>query len=505
MMTEPEPAVPEPMTPTITARRLHVLSSLSIAAVTAVKMWPFWLVVLTNRRFTVIVVPVLVVVVVIGVLRWWRTTYALGTSGLVVASGVLWRQVQTVPPQRVQQVDRRRGLRHRILGLTEIRIGFAGTGAANEITLDALGEAEAAELTSVLERWRTGVDSAVTEDAQRSDGIAAGMGAVETVELLRVDLGRIILAGLTSRTLWIAPLAAFFGLVQFLSDIGLADESRTAIETGLRRTAPLLTVAGVLIVAMLIGVVTSVVANYGLVVVRARGELRIARGLIEQRSATVPIERVQYVRTATNIARELLGLATLDIHTADTANQAESARRSTSITIGSRADVERVAAECLTGSSALGPDALPATARHPRVAVRREVTRRASAAVPVAAILGWIFGGGREAILLAALGLVLAVATGWPAARRMRSGVGGGLIVTERGGVLWRRWTVPVDRLQSVAVHQTPLQRRHDLIDIRLDVAGALRGVLLRDLSRAAAAEVLDATRTCRGSELISR
>ena len=503
--------MPPSVVPSIATRRLHPLSSLSIAAVTAGRLWPLWLVVLANRRLSVIVIPVLAIVVVIGILRWWRTTYGLGGDGLVVASGVLWRQVQTVPPQRVQQVDRRRGLRHRLLGLTEIRIGFAGGGATNEITLDALADVQASELTAVLERWRTGIATGSGEQPPPDAGASVTHGGAPVV-LLRVDLGRIVLAGLTSRTLWIAPLAALFGLLQFLSDIGLADESRAVVETGLRRTAPLLSAVVVLVIAMMIGIVTAVVADYGLVVERAGGELRIARGLIEQRAATVPIERVQLVRTSTNIARAALGLAALDIHTADLAAQAGDARRSTSITIGARGDIDRLGRACLLGSvtgeasgDVPGDIELPATSAHPPVAVRREITRRLAVSIPPAVVIGWIFGGIREAAALAVIAVLGAVATGWPAARRMRSGTGHGLVVTERGWVLWRRWAIPIARIQSVGIHQTPLQRRHQLVDLRFDVAGALRGVIMRDLSVVAALEVLDDTRTCRGSTLIPR
>jgi membrane protein YdbS with pleckstrin-like domain len=98
------------------------------------------------------------------------------------------------------------------------------------------------------------------------------------------------------------------------------------------------------------------------------------------------------------------------------------------------------------------------------------------------ALLGSVVDGAVAATIGSVLGLMLAVATGWPAGRRRRSGWAESTLVTESGLFVWRRWIVPVDRVQSVATVQNPFQRRLGLMTVRLDVAGSPGGVILRDL-----------------------
>jgi putative membrane protein len=142
-------------------RRLHPLT-------------PFFNLVLAARQFLVPLVLLLVanrgdgsqflplvpiaLATVFGVLQWWRFTYTLDLEGrrLVVDEGVLTRKQRIVPLDRIQQVELISKLRHRILGVTVLRVDTAGGGGSAEVDLSVVSVAEAARLREVLAPVRGG-------------------------------------------------------------------------------------------------------------------------------------------------------------------------------------------------------------------------------------------------------------------------------------------------------------------------------------------------------------
>lgn len=481
----------------IEPRRLHPLSPVLSGGVAILRFWPLLLLALARATW----VPMIVLAVAVVVWRsmvWLRTTWSLREDALEVRSGILWRNVQTVPPQRVQQVEVRQALRHRATGLAVVRIGLAGGGDASQVELDALSMPDAERLRVVLERWRAragavtgGTRSGSATDAPDSAGLVRDGAAVHAPAITTVFTAgtwHLVAAGLTSRSLWLAPLAGFAALVQFLSDARLDDDATDAIRSRLSDASPAVTLVTVMVLALGAAVVSTVISNHGLTVSRSGEDLTVERGLLERRSAVVPRRRVQTLELGTNPVRAALGLAALDIRTADLGAARESAS-STSLPIGRREQLEALTVQLLPTAEPMIP-----TERHPPAALRREIVRRTLRLVPLFTFLGVLIGGvdATAAVVGMVAGVVLAVGTGWPAGRRRRSGWTATTIVAEFGYFSWRRSIVPVDRVQSVATEQNPLQRRLGVVTVRLDVAGTPGGVSLRDLGLDQAARVLE-------------
>jgi putative membrane protein len=452
-----------------------------------VRAWP--VVFLAVARATWIYVVVLAIgLLVWRSLVWLRTTWSIDDDGLVVRSGILWRSVQTVPPQRVQQVELRQALRHRAVGLAEVRVGLAGGGEANQVDLDALSMEDAELLREVLEQWRlrqhTGTSSATDQHSGAVEvaPVAAGAGR----RVFAVETWQLVVGGLTSRSLWLAPLAALAAVLQFLSEARLAEDATDAVRTRLGEISPAITIITIMLAALGVAAVTTVVGNYRLEVMARDDDILVRRGLLEQRSAVVPRRRVQSVEVATNLLREWVGLGSLNIRTADLGGGGDAS--STSLPIGRREELEQLVGVLLPSIE------FPATLdRHPRPAVRREILRRARRLIPLTMVLALLSAGLDTTvfILAASVGALAAVVTGWIAGRRLRSGWTSTAISTERGAFARRRWVVPVSRVQSVALVTDPFGRRLGLASVRLDLAGSVGGVLLRDLDVRAAHEVV--------------
>lgn len=488
-MTAPETAAPTPRPGALPGQRLHPLSPVVTTAFAMVRAWPIVIIALARSALGLLVI-LAVVLLIRQALVWLRTTYQIEPDGLVVRSGIFWRTVQVVPPQRIQQVEVRRQVRHQAMGLAVVRVGLAGAGGTGQVELDALSVEEAERIGALLEQWRRGAIVGVAADLEPGAPLppppadAVPVGPVR--RLLSLDLGQLVLAGLTSRSLWLAPLAAVAAVVQFLSESGLGADPADTVASSLAEVSPAVLIVGVMVTALVVASISSVVTHYGLVLSRRGDELALRRGLLEQRAVTIPRRRVQVVVLTDNIVRRRLGLAALDARTADLGGGGEDvSRSSTSIPIGPRDDLIGLADQFLPAIDH------PQLHRHPPGAVRRSVVRRSIRLVPAGALFGLFVAGPDGVLIGAAIGLVLGVTTGWAFGRRLRSGWSDTTIITERGVFAWRRSIVPVVRVQSAALLQNPFQRRLGLATVRLDIAGVTSGVELLDLGVDEAVELV--------------
>ena len=491
-MTAPEPPAGPDLAgsdvagdvPRVPPRRLHPLSPLVSGLFFVVRAWPVALIFIARGRW----LPLLAVAVALVVWQWlvWlRTSYGIGSDGLTVRSGIIWRNIQVVPPQRVQQVEVRRQLRHRVTGLAVVRIGLAGGGAGAQVDLDALSEQDAEDLATTLERWR----------ARHRNATDAGAGATTSPTplppparppLLRLTAGQLVVGGLTSRSLWLAPFVALAAVVQFVNDSQFAVDSTDTVRSAVSDTSPFLLLTVVLLAGLVVAAVGTLVSHYGLVVEEVDDDLVVRRGLLSQRTVTIPRDRVQYVELAAHVVRRRPHLASFDVRTADLGGGGAEGESSTSIPIGDRSELESLVPELIRDVE------LPDTRRHPPAAVRRSIVRRSLRLVPIAALVALLVAGSVAAPLGAAAGVAVAVPVGWLEGLRLRSGWTTTAIVTERGVIWWRRTVVPIRRVQSVGVSQNPFQRRLGLATVRLDVAGSVGGIELLDVAATDAARITE-------------
>ena len=511
-MTAPEPPAGADLAasgrpghvPHTVPRRLHPLSPLISGLFFVVRAWPIALISIARGAW----LPMLAIaagLVVWQWLVWLRTSYGIGSDGLTVRSGIVWRNIQVVPPQRVQQVEVRRQLRHRATGLAVVRIGLAGGGTNAQVELGALSEQDAQDLASTLERWRASHDDTTDPEAARTTTTATATTATTTTStttittttpaplppparppLLRLTAGQLAIGGLTSRSLWLAPFAALAAVVQFVNDSQFAVDSSDTVQSVVSDASPFLLLVVLLLVGLVVAAVGMVVSHYGLVVDEVDDDLVVRRGLVDQRTVTIPRERVQYVRLAAHVVRRRLHLASLDVRTADLGGGGAQNESSTSIPIGDRGDLESLLPELMRGVE------FPHTRRHPSAAVRRAIVRRSLRLVPIAALIASLLAGVGAAPVGAGVGVAVAVPFGWLEGLRLRSGWTTTGIVTERGVISWHRTVVPTRRVQSVGVSQNPFQRRLGLVTVRLDVAGAVGGIELLDVATTDAVRIAE-------------
>ena len=393
-------------------RRVHPLSPLLRGGIVAVA-----LVLAAGRQLLEggrvdwplpIVGAVVAAVVGWGAVSWWAMRFRLGAETLRIESGVLVRRSRRIRLDRVQAVEVQQPLLARLLGMAELAIETAGSGT--EATLAYLRLADAHRLRAeLLERSAAAAGAPAAE--QGSTGTAAGLPADPPPELLhRVPPGRLLVSQLV-RT---APLVT----------VGVAT---TVVAVMVALGEPLgvtvLVPAGIAVVST---VGKGFVGQYGFELTRTRRGLGVRAGLLDVRSQSIPVDRVQGVVVLEPVVWRWIGWCEVQVTVAGVRQRADDDGHlaATLLPVIAREEGARIAVEALGG-------------RDPRGAALHPGPRAARRLDPV----GW---------------------------RMQALGLADDMVVVRRGVLVRRTDLVPRHKIQSCALRQGPLQRRLGLATVHV-------------------------------------
>ena len=408
----------------------------------------------------------------VAVANWYRFTWRVDDGTLIIEQGLLERRRRVIPLGRIQSVETVRKLRHRLFGVVALRVESVG-GEDSEGKLDALDPQLAEQLRAVLLR---------TSPATTSTAEVFGS---EDEALVRLSLRRLIVAGLTGGR--VGVVAAMLGFAQELwfgrlVDLDLFDSRFIDAPTDY----PVQIVAIVLVafgLVFLISVGATALIFWNFTLWRSGDNLHVRRGLLEQRSDTIPLRRLQAVRLEQNIVRRALGLAAIKVEIAGRAGSSNGQRQTDVILpIGRLDEAMRLADQVLAEEVTATPlQPMPSAARWRRVF--RAVLVALIAFLP-AVVDPWGFAGGLVIIPLVMFAFADYRALGWAATTHH---------VLARSGVFVRRlWVVPNAAVQSLETSSTPFQRRRKLATLKLEIArsGNAGDPSLVDLGEDRAAEL---------------
>jgi putative membrane protein len=415
---------PQPVGEQEPRRRLHPLSPLlhgakSITVIVAALSWQT-LSQVGLERFALVVLAVAVGVVVFSLVGWLNTGYHVVGRELRIQDGLLWRRNRAIPLERLQAVELRRPLLAQLTGLAELRLEVVG-GNKTEAPLAYLTVRDAAALRRRLLAL-AGRTSEVAASATTDPAAVSPAAAALERPLFRVSNRDLVLSQLLTPQAFFLPVGVAFVVMQFV-----AEGSWTFVGIASTITA----MAGVLLQP-----VRRILQDWDFRLARdPQGRLAVRYGLLETRSQTVPLYRVQSV----SVTWPLLWRAKRWLHMRlDIAGFASPESRD-----GKRSDRLLPVGDLATGR-ALMWDVLPG------------VDLTALPTFPPPARARWLHPF---------------------ALRYLGAGLTADVFVT-RWGLLTRELSVvPYARLQSVRVVQGPIQRLLRLATVYADTAGGRAGV----------------------------
>ncbi|BFU45859.1 PH domain-containing protein [Krasilnikovia sp. MM14-A1004] len=401
-------------------RRLHPLSPLlhgakSITVIVAALSWQT-LSQVGPERFAIVVAVLALGAVVLSVISWLNTGYHVVGRELRIADGLLWRRNRAIPLERLQAVELRRPLLAQLTGLAELRLEVVG-GGKTEAPLAYLTVRDAAALRERLLDLAGHAPSSAPAPDRTVAAPARPLVAVDNTDLIVSQL-------LTPQAL-LLPIGITGVTMQFVLD-------GTWTFVGVASTVTAM-------VGVLLQPVRRILRDWAFRLARdADGRLAVQHGLVETRSQTVPLHRVQSVSATWPLlwrAKRWLHLR-LDVAGFAGPQERDDNRSDRLMPVGDLATARAVVWEVLPGADLL---ALPVTAPPPRARWLHPFTLR---------YLG--------------------------------AGLSPTAFVTRWGWLTHELQLVPYARLQSVRVVQGPLQRLLGLATVHADTAGG-RGASARD------------------------
>jgi putative membrane protein len=412
-----------------------------------------------------------VVAMAAGYVRWATTRWSVGDGTIRLRTGVLSEKETDIPLGRVQAIDTVHGPLQRLFGVRGVQVQTAGGGKEGEISLPAVSPEDVELLRAALSR-------------------RGAPAAAERAPLAQRRLGarRLLVAALTAGQ--VGVLLPLLAVLPQLAEELWGNDLQSAGREGLRIVPEsagewILGGAGLLLLAWLLSTAGAVLAFAGFTIARDEDRLRVTRGLLSRREATVPVARVQAVRVVEGVLRRPFGLATVRAEVAGYAKEAAAAQ--TLFPLLRRSEVQPFLAELLPELA----DCIDDLQGAPRRALRRYLLPPTALWLALGAAACFAIPSAAPWPLLAALPAAALGAARWRAA--------GWRIEDRRVAVRFRRLArttvlAPAARLQQHGVRQTVLQRRAQLADVDVRVGAGTRG-LVRHLDARVAGGVFDALR----------
>jgi putative membrane protein len=396
------------------------------------------------------ILPVLAVVVLLaaiaGFISWYFTRFVIDDEELRIDTGAIFKKSTKIPFERLQSVDIVQPLAARIFGLAELRLD-----AGNSTTkLRYLTRSKASRFRDYLLTRAHGNQASIRDlDQQSVASVFTDLGVADQ-PLVQVSPQRLIVSFLLS-TEWLIPAA--ISIIILVGTIAFQ-----VLPLALGALIPLL-------IGMLSLIWRRVIGMFNFTLAESPRGLRITRGLTNLTSQSVPINRVQGVKTSRPLLWKPLGWYRVDIdilgHGHEDGENSESTASSVLLPVASGDEVELALARVLPGFDLDGIELHPSPKR--------------------ARWLRWF--------------------DFWT----LRYGWDDRTLITEQGWFTHVRDVVPHAKTQSVRIEQGPLQRLLRMADVHVHTPRGPVNAVAHQLDEHAARELalsqLDRARAARAAE----
>ena len=492
------------------SRRLHPLSLLfEFASILRANVIPTVAAIVSTSRGGWLGIVVGAVVfgfsAAIAIIRYATFRYRIADGELVVDSGLINHVHRTVPLSKIQNIDLSQNLFHRILRVGEVRVETA-SGKEPEAVMRVIAIKEYSQLRDELLAFRN-LDGKVTQPESLQE-IAVSDTSTQTSELiLKLPTRLVVLAGfLSNRGEVVAGVVFGFLWQQRFADKWFASQDldkeaiRESMREGIRGNGisqAIRWVRGVVdylgtqsgsagaILLMLIGLIVLfailrtfsavwyVLKFYGYRLERVGDSVHVNCGLLTKVSATIPLGRIQLISVQQKWLIRQFGLATIRIETAGggekNSDDATSIGRKWFVPIVDYSDVPRILA-------ILDPKLAAMDERiewQPQAEGTKARMFRSILLIVIALSLGLCYWSIVAGILFGAALLVLGwMYVGKKAKSRRYARTDWGLVY--RSGTWERKTSIAFfDKLQSVALNQSPFDRRWKMATIKVDTAAS--------------------------------
>jgi putative membrane protein len=237
----------------------------------------------------------------IGISAWfylvWRNyEFEVTEDTFDIRSGVLHKQVREIPLKRIQNVDVRRNIIHRMLGIAEVNLETAG-GKSTEASLKYVDFHMAKDIQKKVRKLKQGLEE--HEEEKEAEPL---------FEITEKELGILSLTSI-SGTAVAAVFGAFTLMGVFSQQIDQAVNLTAFIVFGI--------IGSISVIGLYLASAATNFSKYYDFKLYQRGDsLEYERGLVNRSEGSIPLEKIQTASIEENPLQRIIGYATLKVETA---------------------------------------------------------------------------------------------------------------------------------------------------------------------------------------------
>ncbi len=406
------------------------------------------------------------------VVAWLRQRWWVEDDKLRVRSGLFQIDDRTIPTDRIQRVDRNQTLASRFLGLYELKAETAG-GSGSELSLRYLSETEVAAVEHWLGSTRSG-------EANEPDT------PVREELLASAPFRDLLIGGATSNR--IGALAVLVGTAFQVFDDATANTYEIVerwfpaiVEPFSSGSGAVVAGAVIVLAALIVGWIASIAATvlrfFEFRLVLSNGELRRSHGLLSRFQVSSPLHRIQAARIDQPLLRRAIGYSSVVAETAGSPGGDGGGA-------GVLTPISRDGPAVALVARVVGPreSEILTLQAVSRLTIRRGMIRALFALVAPTGALIYLFSSSVAWLVPAVLAFISARLYASARFRSLGYRVTDGHVVTREGVLTRRWWSVPLSKVQTVAMRRSPFQRRLGLASLSIDTAGGRAPIRIVDL-----------------------
>lgn len=258
---------------------------------------------------------------VVGIIKWKRFVYWFEDGELRIEYGLFVKKKRYIPFERIQSLNYTEGIFHRPFNLVKVRVETAGSGKAGEAEaeLTAINRLDADRIETEMENAKHRTTPVMGPHEAQTDIIEEGAVSQkkELKTLYRMSMKELLILATTSGGIGVVISAVAVFLSQF-SDLipyeTIYEEVMLFLRFGYLIVA--LAVFSGLLLAWIISVILTLLANYQFTIQVDDDHIYITRGLLEKKKISVPFKRIQGIKVSRNPLRELFGYGVVTVESA---------------------------------------------------------------------------------------------------------------------------------------------------------------------------------------------
>ncbi|WP_042476958.1 PH domain-containing protein [Bacillus ndiopicus] len=265
-----------------------------------------------DERFFQSMIPLIILSTIIifslfsGIIKWWTFIYWFEDNELRVQHGLFIKKKRFIPYERIQSLNYKEGIFHRIFGLVQVSVETAGNKS---------GKAEA-ELTAITRDAADFIENE-TKKLKETQPVVEGEELPTARLIHKMSPKDLIILATTSNSIGVV-LAGVLAVISQFSEFIPYDWIYAEMAQLLRFGFLLIMILVIfgLLIAWFVSVAITFINYYNFTVSEENERLIITRGLLEKKRITIPLNRVQAIKIVENPFRQIFGLAAVIVESA---------------------------------------------------------------------------------------------------------------------------------------------------------------------------------------------